>query len=141
MKAYVLLEKGYEYDDNTYNETEGGSPKVIFFSKEDAEKKLIELSIKEYKEVSIRDYAYSSDEILNCSLEEFEEFNKLLETKYGAIEKKYSYEETQYKLHPNANEEESKKYYDMVSIRFYEIRETEVDTQSYRNHKIETVIN
>ena len=49
-KAYVILRKGFEYDDNIYSETEGGSPSLIVFSKEDAMKKVDELNIKEYKE-------------------------------------------------------------------------------------------
>jgi hypothetical protein len=39
-KAYVILKKGFEYDDNIYSETEGGNPSLIVFSKEDAMKKV-----------------------------------------------------------------------------------------------------
>ena len=60
-KAYIVMKKGYEYDDNTYNETEGGHPQIICFSKEDAKMKVKELNAKEYQEVSILDYAYEND--------------------------------------------------------------------------------
>ena len=39
-KAYVILKKGFEYDDNIYSESEGGSPSLIVFSEEDAKKKV-----------------------------------------------------------------------------------------------------
>ena len=47
-KAYVILKKGFEYDDNIYNESEGGKPNLIVFSEEDAKKKVDELNAKEY---------------------------------------------------------------------------------------------
>jgi hypothetical protein len=28
-KAYIVMKKGYEYDDSIYNETEGGTPKIV----------------------------------------------------------------------------------------------------------------
>ena len=45
-KAYVILRKGFEYDDNIYNESEGGTPNLIVFSKEDAQLKVKELNIE-----------------------------------------------------------------------------------------------
>ena len=39
-RAYIVMKKGYEYDDNTYSETEGGHPQIICFSKEDAKMKV-----------------------------------------------------------------------------------------------------
>jgi hypothetical protein len=43
MKAYVILRKGFEYDDNIYSEFDGGggTPHTIVFSKEDAIKRVI----------------------------------------------------------------------------------------------------
>ena len=50
MKAYVILRKGFEYDDNIYHEYEGGggSPDMIVFSKEDAIRKVEEMNIEEF---------------------------------------------------------------------------------------------
>ena len=47
-KAYIVMKKGYEYDDNTYSETEGGHPQIICFSKEDAKMKVKELNAKSF---------------------------------------------------------------------------------------------
>lgn len=30
-KAYVILKKGFEYDDNIYNESDGGTPSDCIF--------------------------------------------------------------------------------------------------------------
>ena len=47
-KAYVILRKGFEYDDNIYSESEGGTPNLIVFSKEDANRKVDELKAEEF---------------------------------------------------------------------------------------------
>jgi hypothetical protein len=63
-KVYVILKKGFEYDDNIYNEVDGGKPSLVVFDKEDADQKVYELNIQEYKEVNITDYGYGIDERL-----------------------------------------------------------------------------
>ena len=109
-KAYVILRKGFEYDDNIYNETEGGSPSLIVFSREDAMKKVEELNIKEFKECSLHEYSYDLEDSLNVEVSEYEEFNESLNTKYGKPESKSRWDSFENKLHPMANEEETKKY-------------------------------
>ena len=42
-KVYVILKKGFEYDDNIYNEVDGGNPSLVVFDKEDADQKVYEL--------------------------------------------------------------------------------------------------
>jgi hypothetical protein len=141
-KAYVILKKGFEYDDNIYSENDGGggNPSLICFSKPDAIKKVRELNILEYKQVAINQYTYELEDSLNVSHDEYLDFNKSLVLKYGEIKKRYSYEETEYMLHPLANEEESDKYSKMVDIDFYEMVETDVDMESYRDYKIDTIL-
>ena len=133
------MKKGYEYDDNTYNETEGGHPQIICFSKEDAMKRVKELNTKEYKEVSILDYSCEED-CLNVEWDKFETFNKSLVEKYGEIKSKYSWDNTENRLHPSANEEEIEKYCSMVDVSFYEVLETEIDLQSFRSEQINSII-
>lgn len=140
-KAYVILRKGFEYDDNIYNETEGGKPNLIVFSKEDAQKKVNELNIKEYKECSLNEYSYDLEDSLNVEVSEYEEFIESLNNKYGKPEVKNRWESTENRLHPMANEEESKKYNDIVKISFYEYMETDIDVQSYREKKITEILN
>ena len=140
MKAHVIIAKGYEYDDNIYTEGEGGFPQLICFSKEDVESKVKELNIKEFKETSIRNYSYDIEDILNVDVDEFNDFNKKLLAKYGEISKKFSWDDNEYILHPMANEEECNKYLSMVSISFYESKETDIDMQSFRDYKINEVL-
>lgn len=140
-KAYVILKKGFEYDDNIYSESEGGSPSLIVFSKEDAMKKVEELNIKEYKECSLHEYSYDLEDALSVEVSEYDEFNESLNTKYGKPESKSKWESYENRLHPMANEEEIQKYLKMVSISFYEAVETDIDVQSYREKKITEILN
>jgi hypothetical protein len=140
-KAYVILRKGFEYDDNIYSETEGGSPSLIVFSKEDAMKKVEELNIKEFKECSLHEYSYDLEDSLNVEVSEYDEFNESLNTKYGKPESKNRWESFENRLHPMANEEETKKYINMVKLSFYEAVETDIDVRSYREKKITEILN
>jgi len=139
-KAYVILRKGFEYDDNTYNETDGGTPDLIVFSKENAKRKVEELNIKEYKECSLSEYSYEMENSLNVDYDVYQEFNESLITKYGKPESKNRWDNFENKLHPMANEEESKKYASMVSLVFYEAVETDIDLQSLREKQLNTIL-
>lgn len=138
-RAYIVMKKGYEYDDNTYNETEGGHPQIVCFTKKDAELKVKELDIKEFQSLSVFDYAYEN-ECLNVEFSVFDNFNKVLVEKYGRIISKYSWDDTENKLHPKANENEINEYCKMVDVSFYEVVEVDVDTSSYREEKINQIL-
>lgn len=142
MKSYVILQKGFEYDDSIYSESEGGGghPKLVTFSKDEVDSKIKELNLIEYKITSIRDYTYEIEDILNVDIEEYLNFNKSLVEKYGPISKKYSWEDTEYMLHPSATDEECEKYVSMVSIDFYYAVETDIDIQSFRNERINNIL-
>lgn len=140
MKAYVILRKGFEYDDNIYSESEGGTPNLIVFSKEDANRKVDELNAKEFKECSISEYSYDMEDILTVEMSEYEEFNESLNAKYGKIESKNRWESTENRLHPMANEEETRKYIKMIDMSFYEAVETDIDTQSLREKQVSSIL-
>jgi len=140
-KAYVILKKGFEYDDNIYNESEGGTPNLIVFSKEDAKKKVDELNVKEFKQCSLNEYSYDLEDSLCVDLSEYDEFNDSLTAKYGKPEIKNRWESSENRLHPMANEEETKKYMSMVKLSFYEAIETDIDIRSYREKKITEILN
>jgi hypothetical protein len=139
-KAYVILKKGFEYDDNIYNEVDGGRPSLIVFDKEDADQKVYELNIQEYKQLNITDYGYGLDEVLKVDEDVYFDFNKLLVEKYGEITKQGSWDRTESRLHPLANDEESKNYAKMLEISFYEAIETDLDMKSYRDTKINSIL-
>ena len=142
MKSYVILQKGFEYDDSIYSESDGGGghPKLVTFSKDEVDPKIKELNLIEYKITSIRDYTYEIEDILNVDEEEYLNFNKSLVEKYGPISKKYSWEDTEYMLHPSATDKECEKYVSMVSIDFYYAVETDIDIQSFRNERINNIL-
>jgi hypothetical protein len=139
-KAYIVMKKGYEYDDNIYNETEGGIPKTVCFSKEDAISKVKELNVKEYQTSSITDFSYEYEDCVNVEWDIFEKFNNSLVEKYGKIQTKYSWDDVGNRLHPKANEYEVDEYCKMVTVSFYEVIEVDVDMQSYRDEKINNIL-
>lgn len=140
-KAYVILRKGFEYDDNIYNESDGGggNPSLIVFSREDAQKKVDELNSKEFKECSLSEYSYDLEDILT-DVEEYQSFNESLNVKYGKPEIKNRWESSENRLHTMANEEETKKYVSMVNMSFYDAVETDIDIQSLREKQINEVL-
>lgn len=140
-KAYVILKKGFEYDDNIYSEVEGGSPSLIVFSKEDAQLKVNELNAKEFKECSLSEYSYDLEDCLTVEMSEYEEFNESLNAKYGKPETKNRWESVENRLHTMANEEETQKYMKMVSMSFYEAVETDIDIRSLREKQINQILN
>ena len=138
-KAYIVMRKGYEYDDSIYNQTEGGTPQIICFTLEDAKQKVKELNIQAYKETSITDYGYE-DERVSCDWEKFENFNLKLTEKYGKIKSKYSWDNVENRLHPSANENEINEFCEMVLVSFYDVVETDVDLSSWRNQQINSIV-
>lgn len=140
MKAYVILQKGFEYNDEVYTEGEGGNPKIVCFSKEDARDKVEKLNFDEYKQRSLSEYTYDLEDVLDVDVEEYEKFNESLVEKYGPIVTSNRWDDTENILHPKADLEESKKYSKMVSTSFYDVVETEVDMESYRDYKIGEII-
>lgn len=141
MKAYVIMEKGYEYDDNIYNQTEGGTPTKVFFNKEDAYLEKDRLEIKHMKETDITSYTYSIEDELNVPIEEVTTFLESLNAKYGKpapINKWDSFGEFQ--LNPMASFEEGKKFLSMHSVRFYEVAEVDVDVTSLRDTQIDRIL-
>jgi hypothetical protein len=139
MKSYVILQKGFEYNDEIYSDSEGGSPSLVTFDLEGAKNKVKELNISEYKKVSLRDYAYDMEDILNVDEDKFLAFNRKLREKYGEIQTRWR-EDVNYMLHPMANDEESDEYAKMVNINFYEYVETDIDIQSLRNERINEIL-
>jgi hypothetical protein len=134
------MKKGYEYDDNIYNETEGGTPKTVCFSKEDAIEKAKELNAKEYQFNSITEFSYEYENCVNVEWSVFENFNKSLIEKYGKIKTKYSWDNTENRLHPSANEDEINEYCKMVTVSFYEVVDVDVDMSSWRDSQINSIV-
>lgn len=139
-KAFIVMKKGYEYDDSIYSEVEGGTPQIVTFSKEDAEQRVNELNIKLFMDIDISQYGYESEDYLTVDYDDFVKFNKSLVSKYGEIEKKYKWEDTSSRLHPLANKDEINQYLNMISLSFYEVYEVDVDQSSYRNEKLDQIL-
>lgn len=141
MKAYVIMQKGYEYDDNIYNPVEGGTPQKVFFNKEDAYIEKNRLEIKTMKEMDITSYTYSIEDELNVEIDELTSFLESLNEKYGKPAPVNKWDSLgEYQLNPMASDEEAKKFLSMHSIRFYEVVEVDVDVTSLRDTQIDRIL-
>ena len=87
MKGYIVLQKGFEYNDEVYSETEsgGGHPQKIYFNRETALEEVKRLNIKEFKETNISLYSYDIEDICE-DIEELLNFCNSLKEKYGEIQ-------------------------------------------------------
>jgi hypothetical protein len=143
MKAYVILQRGFEYNDEIYSSQDSGCgfPKKIFYTKEGAKEEVLRLNINEMKSSNITDYAYDVEDICD-DVEELTNFcKKMLET-YGPVPTSDNIWDRadEYRLHPSATDEDSKKYMKIVDLDFFEIVETEIDQQDLIDSRIKSII-
>lgn len=65
--VYVLMEDGWDYNDEVYFSSDGGRPSKVFVSKEAADAEAKARNLKEFQDLvrsgEIRGYAYSLNEI------------------------------------------------------------------------------
>jgi hypothetical protein len=94
------------------------------------------MNIEEYKNENIANYSYDMEDVLTVDIDTYDNFNKSLVEKYGAIEKKDAWSSYENILHPMASKEESIEYEKMINITFFEFKETGMDMQSFREQRI-----
>jgi len=73
--GYLVVENGYEYNDEIYHtpESEGSTPKKMFYDLEKAKKHAKELNRKTFREIDIGCYCYDLNEITSLSNEKIRE--------------------------------------------------------------------
>ena len=143
MKAYVILQRGFEYDDEIYSNHESGSgfPQTVFFTKPGALEQTRKLNIEEFKTTNISDYCYEIEDLCD-DVEKLKELVKQFKQKYGECPPSKSVWERkpdEWRLHPDVTDEEAKQYVKLINLEFYEVVETEVDVQDMRESKIENI--
>lgn len=141
MKGYVILEKGFQYNDEIHsNEGEGGIPVKIFLNKEFASKELYRLEIEKLKSINITDYCYQVDEICH-NVDKLTSLCDTLNQKYGKPESRTNWDHIdEYRLNYLASDEESMQYYNLINLQFYEIVESDFDQSDIRESKIDHII-
>ena len=142
MIAYVVLQKGFEYNDEVYSQAESGSghPHKIFFTEEAAREEVERMNIKELKETNITEYAYDIEDICDYP-DELLEFCNSLNEKYGKIETKDRWNTPdEYRLNSMATDEEAKQYSNMIDLDFYEMVQVEIDQQDLRESKLRQIV-
>lgn len=129
---YILMEAGFEYNDEVYSPVDGGNPKKVFTSKAAAQKVADEKNMSEFRSIinsgSIRDYGYSLDEVLDYkNATEFEQndpkgiFMKLFCKPASAWWK--SYDNAGFVRQPS--DKDLKHLMDCFSFTFYHVVEVE----------------
>jgi hypothetical protein len=143
-KGYVVLKKGYEYDDSYYNAYSdgGGLPEIFFFDKGMAIASCKDLEVKQHLMENIEHYCGGDISCVVGNVSKLEVFLCSLVDKYGPIQPSTRYYEvTKYSLHPSANPEEISKYLSFFNdYIFYGVVETNIDQSSFRDEVINHVI-
>ena len=71
MKTYYIVqEKGFEYNDETYDMQEGGTPVKVFDNEEDAKDAADKLNFKKLSSEPIFQFSYEKEDIIN-DMDEF----------------------------------------------------------------------
>jgi len=128
---YVVMEQGFEYDDQYYTRFEGGSPHTLFTNKKKAEEAALLENLKEFKRVFkegyLRDYAYDFDSLISEDATEddlyFEEgiFRQLLgQSAYDWYKKR---EDVEFEVEPS--EEQWKRLMNCFNIQFFYVVEVQ----------------
>lgn len=133
-KAYVLMEIGWEYNDETYYQSSsgGGSPRKSFDSFEAATLECTKKNVEELKELflngELHDYAYDPDEIVDNP----DELDAILKKLCGCTMEEWweNYYKTDYseRKGPFTTEptfQQWSEIYDCFSLQFWEIVEVE----------------
>ena len=142
MTGYVVVEKGFEYNDEIHSPNEGGGgiPKKIFFNLNDVQSEVKRLNLEMLKNVNIIDYAYDIEDVVN-DVEEFEALiNKINENHGGKEQPKYNWQDYTWKIHSQATDDELSEVYKLVSLSFYDYYVVDIDTQSFRDNQIDRVL-
>jgi hypothetical protein len=83
-KGYVVVERGYEYNDEIFAiEERGGEPREVFLDREKAERAAAERNIKMFREWNILAFCYGPGEISNYTPAELSDrIGKILGTDF-----------------------------------------------------------
>lgn len=131
--AYVVFEKGFEYNDEIYHEADvnGGAPKRVTFSKDDARRLVDELNRKSIRGCDIRNYAYDIEDL--CDPLKLEAFF----IKHG-----WKWDEDMYDvcIPEEATDEQLDELLDIISLSFFDYQEVELDMISFRDRQIDNTI-
>jgi hypothetical protein len=125
MKAYIVQEVSYEYNDEINCMSEGGKPEMIFVKKAKAEEHCLMLNIKMFKGLNLREYCYSIDDILKNGVSD-EQFIKKFKNIFGrTIDIDLDNDEGQ--IPDDATIEQIKKLLELITLRFYTVEECEIE--------------
>jgi hypothetical protein len=130
LTAYVVFEKGYEYNDEIYHlpDVSGGDPKRVTFSKEDAKNLITVLSRDSFRGLDIGNYTYDLKDVVDeISLKEIFKINK------------WKWDEDNLTVPEKATDEQIDEVMKFIDLQFYDFQEVEMDIASMRNAKIEIV--
>jgi hypothetical protein len=119
-KGYILLKKGWEYDDETYSETEGGKPVKIYLDKSKADEDKLNFEVKKFHNLDLYIYYYTLDEILKegVNLNQLESY--LLANWPGIDLDVLS-------LPRSVTKEQIKGLMELITVEFFELVETEIE--------------
>lgn len=121
MKAYIVQEVSYEYNDEINCMSEGGKPAMIFANKEKAKEHCLSLNLDKFAGLCLYEYCYDIDEILRSGVNE-EQFNEEFKNIFGiTLDNSEGY------IPDKATREQIQKLLKLITLRFYTVEECEIE--------------
>lgn len=128
-KGYVVLQSGWEYNDEVYMSTDGGTPLKVFADRGDAERYAQKMTLEELRKLprdGLASYGYDWGEVFESSDEE--KTSKLLAEAFGR--KRFNLEDwwaDGASIPEKISDENLQKVESAIILQFYEVVEVDVD--------------
>lgn len=119
MKYYIIQEAGFEYNDEIYNKTDGGTPVKVFKDRIAAELAADGLNKKKLENESLGTYAYSLDDVTDNIDELLVIMTELIPT----ITKEQLEEDCHEIALPTMTDEQYKKLKRVLKLNFFQVIE------------------
>ena len=118
MKAYVVMEVGWEYNDEVYYTTEdkAGKPSVVYKDKNKAEEVCRKCNIDKLLQEDLIHYCYDIDDVLEPGFEEY----------VKEINGEFFEDEGVLRLPNTRTPEQEMKLLSLINLRFFTVSEVEI---------------
>lgn len=121
--AWVVMQKGFEYDDNNYNQEEGGSAIKVYLAKERAEEAALQQSIGDLLGNNLSEYSWA----LRESEEAVENVKAAVKNAKGKYDADDDYNFRITHLPDNITAEQVSEILSALEITFYNVEEIELE--------------
>lgn len=129
-KGYVILEIGWEYNDEYYSTGNNGdmfeAPKEVYLSKEKAEAECLKREIESFRGQSIGVY-FSDGEVSLKTGVKMEQLIKFMKDNFDREYSEDNYDYSYYDIPKNATDEQIKEMMKLIDVQFHTLSEITIN--------------